>query len=113
MVVAPIVQLPDGTVGLGLEVNMGVIVGGVQCDRMGSLKMVAMTGGNMNHLACHMNGVRVGGATRALGYVEYKKARQGKCKGKILMMGVEDEDRNFSHEQQKTRAEEVNAFVSG
>lgn len=115
MVVQPIIQLPDGTVGTGLEVTMGVIVGGIQCDRMGRLKMVAMKGGNNSKLACHfchMNGVRVGGSIRQLGYVENKKARQGKCRKKVLIMGVDDEERGFSHEQQKIRAKAVNAFLA-
>lgn len=114
MDVQPIVFLPDGTVGKGRKVNMGVIVLGVQCDRIGRLKMVAMKGGNNSRLCCHfchMNGTRVGGCLRQLGYVENKPAKEGKCSGEILMVGQDDQRRLLNHVQQGARASAVDDHV--
>lgn len=110
MDVQPIVFLPDGTVGRGSKVNMGVIVLGVAADRIGRQKMSAMKGGNNSRLGCqfcHINGTQVGGCLRPLGYVENVKAKEGKCKGERLMIGQNDTGRLLDHAQQKARASAV------
>lgn len=116
MDVRPIVQLADGSVVWGDEFNMGVIVGLVSCDRMGRLKIVGMHGGNNSRLACHfcaMCGVHVAGAIRQLGYVENVPAKEGKCKRQVLIMGVNDVNRELDHDQQDERAKGVDAFLAG
>lgn len=115
MDVQPIVQRADGTFGLGASVRMGAILVAVSADRMGRIPMVAMQGGNNSRLACHfchLNGVHVGGSVRQLGYVENKEAKCGKCKGQILIVGVDDDKRLLDHSQQHTRATAVDVHTS-
>lgn len=116
MDVRPIVQMPDGRIVWQDKFNMGVIVGLVSCDRMGRLKIVGMHGGNNSRLACHfcaMSGVHIGGSIRQLGYVENTPAKEGKCKGQVLIMGEDDVNRELDHDQQAERAEGVDAYIAG
>lgn len=94
----------------------GFIFFGMHCDKQARVKLAKCEAYNNSTMGCQfcgLTGQDVCGATRLLGYDIPVEGSMGKCHKKFMLLGVDDEERQYTSQEHKTRSMAARAHVEG